>query len=45
MSEALAALQDRSFARATSTTAGSYPPERRLAGPQLADYLDRRVSR
>ena len=28
MSEALAALQDRLFARATSTTAGSYPPER-----------------
>ena len=43
MSEALAALQDQSFARATSTTAASYPPERRLAGPQLADYLDRRV--
>ena len=43
MSEALAALQDRSFARATSTTVGSYPPERRLAGPQLAGYLDRRV--
>jgi len=43
MSEALAALQDQSFARATSTTAASYPPERRLAGPQLAGYLDRRV--
>ena len=43
MSEALATLQDQSFARATSTTVGSYPPERRLAGPQLAGYLDRRV--
>ena len=45
MSEALAALQDRSFARATSTTAGSYPPERRLTGPQLAGYLTAACSR
>lgn len=43
MSEALAARQDQSFARATSTTAASPPPERRLAGPQLAGYLGRRV--
>jgi len=45
VNEALAALQDLSFARATSTTVSSYPPERRLAGPQFAGYLDRRVSR
>jgi hypothetical protein len=45
MSEALAALQDRSFGRATSTTAGSYPPERRLADPQLADYSTAASSR
>jgi hypothetical protein len=39
----LAAVEDRSFARATSTTASSYPSQRRLAGPQLAGYLDRRM--
>ena len=43
MSETLAALQDRTFARATAATAGSYPPDRRLTGPQLAGYLDRRA--
>jgi Pyridoxamine 5'-phosphate oxidase len=43
MSEALAALQDQSFARATTATASSYPPERRLDGPRLAEYLDRRA--
>lgn len=43
MSEALAALQDRSFARATVATVGSYPPERRLSGQQIAEYLDRRA--
>jgi len=43
MNEAFAALQDQSFARATSTIANSYPPERRLAGRQLAGYLDRRA--
>lgn len=43
MSDELAALQDRSFARAAAATASSYPPERRLSGRQLADYLDRRA--
>jgi general stress protein 26 len=43
MSELLASLQERSFARATAATASSYPPERRLSGTQLAAYLDRRA--
>src|SRR5215831_12007809 len=43
MSEALARLQDQTFARATATTASAYPPERRMTGPQLASYLDRRA--
>ncbi len=43
MSEALGALQDQSFARATTATVSSYPPERRLSGRQLAGYLDRRA--
>jgi Pyridoxamine 5'-phosphate oxidase len=43
MSDALAILQDRSFARANAATASSYPPGRRLTGQQLAAYLDRRV--
>jgi predicted pyridoxine 5'-phosphate oxidase superfamily flavin-nucleotide-binding protein len=43
MSDALAAVQDRTFARATKLTAGSYPPERRLTAAQLAEYLDRRA--
>jgi len=43
MSEELGELQDRSFARATASTARSYPPERRLSAAQLASYLDRRV--
>jgi hypothetical protein len=43
MSDALAILQDRSFARANAATASSYPPDRRLTGQQLAEYLDRRV--
>lgn len=42
MSESLGTLQDRSFARATASTASSYPPARRLSGAQLAGYLDRR---
>jgi hypothetical protein len=42
MSELLASLQERSFARATPATATSYPPERRLSATQLAAYLDRR---
>src|SRR5262249_12825202 len=43
MSELLGELQDQTFARATSATATSYPPERRLSAAQLASYLDRRV--
>lgn len=43
MSDALTALQDRSFARANAATASAYPPDRRLSGEQLAAYLDRRV--
>ncbi|NUU22854.1 MAG: hypothetical protein HOV68_15290 [Streptomycetaceae bacterium] len=42
MTDTLAALQDRTFARATAATAGTYPPERRLTADQLAAYLDRR---
>jgi nitroimidazol reductase NimA-like FMN-containing flavoprotein (pyridoxamine 5'-phosphate oxidase superfamily) len=41
MNSALDAVQERTFAAATSTTAAAYPPERRLSGPPLADYLDR----
>jgi general stress protein 26 len=43
MSDALAGLQDRTFAAATAVTASAYPPERRLTGAQLSDYLDRRA--
>jgi Pyridoxamine 5'-phosphate oxidase len=43
MSELLFSLQDRTFARATSATALSYPPERRLSAAQLDSYLDRRA--
>jgi hypothetical protein len=43
MSEALAFLQDRTFARATTATALAYPPERRLTAAQLTGYLDRRA--
>jgi hypothetical protein len=43
MSEELAAVQEQTFAGATTATAGSYPPERRLSARQLADYLDRRA--
>jgi hypothetical protein len=39
----LADLQDRTFARATSTTGHTYPPERRLTAEQLVSYLDRRT--
>lgn len=42
MSEELSDLQDRSFARVGVTTAGAYPRDERLTGPQLAAYLDRR---
>lgn len=43
MSEPLGRLQTQTFARSTSATASSYPPERRLSGAQLASYLDRRA--
>lgn len=43
MSEALALLQDQTFARATTATARAYPPERRLTAAQLTGYLDRRA--
>lgn len=43
MSEELAAVQERTFASATSATAASYPTERRLYARQLADYLDQRA--
>jgi hypothetical protein len=36
MSDELAAVQDRTFAGATSATVASYPPERRLSGPERA---------
>jgi Pyridoxamine 5'-phosphate oxidase len=43
MSELLGELQERTFARATAATAGSYPPDQRLSAAQLASYLDRRA--
>jgi general stress protein 26 len=43
MSDELAAIQERTFARATRATASSYPLECRLTARQLADYLDRRA--
>lgn len=42
MVDALADLQDRTFAQATAATAKSYPPERRLTAEQLTTYLNRR---
>lgn len=42
MSEALARLQERTFAASNAATADSYPAERRFSGDQLAAYLDRR---
>jgi general stress protein 26 len=43
MSELLGHLQTETFARATTATTSSYPPERRLTAAQLASYLDRRA--
>jgi Pyridoxamine 5'-phosphate oxidase len=43
MSQELGALQDQTFARATSATAHSYPAEQRLSAQQLSHYLDRRA--
>jgi pyridoxamine 5'-phosphate oxidase-like protein len=41
MIDALASLQDQTFARATEATAASFPLRHRLTGAQLAGYLDR----
>ena len=43
MSDALAALQEQTFARSTPATTSAFPPERRLTGAQLARFLDRHV--
>jgi hypothetical protein len=43
MDAALDELQARSFARASIPTLSAFPAERRLDGPQLAAYLDRRA--
>lgn len=39
----LAQLQEESFNRAGQTVRKAYPPERRMTGQQLSDYLDRRT--
>jgi general stress protein 26 len=39
ISDELQALQDRSFARAQTTTRGAYPPERRMSGATLESLL------
>jgi hypothetical protein len=39
----LGRLQDASFSRAGEAVRKAYPPERRMTGPQLAAYLDRRT--
>ncbi|SRR5216683_1770383 len=38
----LGAIQEQTFAHATSATLYAYPPQRRLSDSQLAGYLDRR---
>jgi hypothetical protein len=43
MTDALAALQERTFDRATPPTTSAYPPERRLTPGQLSRYLDAHV--
>jgi hypothetical protein len=43
MSELLGRLQTQTFARSTTATDSSYPPQRRLSAEQLASYLDRRA--
>jgi nitroimidazol reductase NimA-like FMN-containing flavoprotein (pyridoxamine 5'-phosphate oxidase superfamily) len=43
MTEPLAGVQERTFARATKTTLAAYPAERRLSGEQLDQYLRRRA--
>jgi hypothetical protein len=39
----LSRLQDASFRRAGPAVRKAYPPERRMTGPQLASYLQRRT--
>ena len=39
----LARLQDASFSRAGPAVRMAYPPQRRMTGPQLASYLQRRT--
>jgi hypothetical protein len=39
----LGRLQDASFSRAGPTVRKAYPPQRRMTGPQLASYLQRRT--
>ena len=41
--ESLAEIQERTFARATASTKGSYPPEDRLAEDELRTFLRRRA--
>jgi hypothetical protein len=36
-------LQQASFTRATPATREAYPPQRRMTGPQLAEYLTQRT--
>jgi hypothetical protein len=39
----LGRLQEESFSRAGQTVRNAYPPERRMTGPQLSEYLERRT--
>jgi hypothetical protein len=39
----LGRLQDASFDRAGRALRTAYPPQRRMTGPQLAGYLERRT--
>jgi hypothetical protein len=39
----LGRLQDESFSRAGPAVRQAYPPQRRMTGPQLAGYLQRRT--
>jgi hypothetical protein len=43
MDSGLDMLQARSFARASAPTIRAFPPERRLIGQPLTDYLDRKA--
>ena len=40
--ETLARIQEASFARASGTTRGAFPEERRMSGPALGGFLARR---